>query len=151
MNEAKKLHEIRADDGHARPDEVLSHLSQIVARHAISYALNTSTNDARPLNAALQIMAEDISRALGRNISEVSVTDIARAAQYTQEMCQKVGISHLSFHRVSQLAGTAQSVAPMFALTSHAYWIGNLFYGNFGPAVRKLGLEVFEVCHVDQT
>ena len=100
------------------------------------------SKDPAVVKSLIMRMASDMARLFGRKVEDVSLEDLARAQAKIQKICGSLGVHRVRYGTFKSAAQMYQSAQTVIDFVSHVYWIGNLFFGNFGPVVRKLGLKV---------
>lgn len=112
----------------------------VVARYVFQAVWPTDLHD--PTRNLLQRLAVDISSKCGKDLETVSLDDLYRAQSKLREMSGLVGLNKVPFGTAKVVKETIDEMSHYFKLVSDAYLLGNLFFGNFGPLIRRLGVEL---------
>lgn len=129
----------------AQPDAIsVDEAAAAVQRIIHKYTLEAvwPSKDPTVVKSLIMRMASDMARLFGRKVDDVSLEDLARAQAKIQKICGSMGVHRIRYGTLRSAAHVYQSAQIVIDYVSHVYWIGNLFFGNFGPVVRKFGLKV---------
>lgn len=140
MGEALQKSAIEEEVPENNEELVRSYCQEVVRKYALEAAWPTNKKD--PVKNILYRMSHELSAAFGRSVEDVSLEDISRAQTLLENMCSKVGLHKLRFGRVRSVKDAYDRYSYVITLISNANSIGSLFFGNFGPLVRKLGWKV---------
>lgn len=133
--EAAVSAEVEAEESAARK------AGQAVVRKFAMEAVWPSSDENRTKNL-LMTMAIEMAALYGRTVDNLSIEDIMRAQKAVEKHCIKVGVHKMRFGRIKSAVDLYQNTKVARDVISHAYNVGNLFFGNFGPLVRSFGLKV---------
>lgn len=133
----------------AVPAQALKTQPEDLAREAIQkviqkYAMEAvwPSQDKSQTKSLIIRMAADLAALFGRTVEDISLADIARTQAKIESICGAIGIHHVRYGTIRSTFKTYESAQMVIDFVSHLYWVGNLFYGNFGPIIRKFGLKV---------
>lgn len=142
-DEPKELVPVAAGEagGGRAAEDPARRAGQAVVRKFALEAVWPSPDENRTKNL-LMTMAIEMAALYGRTVDNVSLEDIMRAQKAVERQCVKVGVHKMRYGSIKTAVDLYQSTALARDFISHAYSVGNLFFGNFGPLIRSFGLKV---------
>lgn len=142
QNGSAKISEISStSEAESAKDSEARAAGQAVVRKFAMEAVWPSNDENRTKNL-LTTMAIEMAALYGRSMDSVSLEDISRAQKSIEKLCVKVGVHKVRYNKIKSAVDLYQTSAIVMDYISHVYWVGNLFFGNFGPLIRKLGLQI---------
>lgn len=125
--------------GTAGEEEARSAVKATIRKYALEAAWPSENRD--QIKTLLLRLATEIAAMFGKLVDDISLEDISRTLHVIESVIAKSGLHKVGFRRMNRAAQLYKEASAASEIVSHVYWIGNAFAGNFGPAVRKLGLK----------
>lgn len=120
-------------------DEARSAVQATIRKFALEATWPSGNKD--QIKNILLRLATEIAAMFGKSVDDISIEDIGRAMRAIETVTTKFGLHKVGLRRVRRAADFYRKTYAATDMISHFYWVGNAFAGNFGPAVRKLGLK----------
>lgn len=114
---------------------------QAVVRKFALEAVWPSADENRTKNL-LTTMAVEVAALYGRTVENISLEDLSRAQHKIEAVCKKAGVHKVRYQKAKSAINLFQNAMIAKDYIHHVYSIGSLFFGNFGPLIRKLGLQI---------
>lgn len=93
------------------------------------------------IHLTIQRMMNDIASRCGKKIDDVSIEDVQRAQRKLLRLLEQVRLDKIRLSTSKTVINQYSQYSFCVSMVSDAYLIGNLFYGNFGPLLRRLGVQ----------
>ena len=115
-------------------------IQSVIRKYAIEAAWPSSNSD--QMKNLLFRMATEIASLFGKSVDQISIEDLGRMQRAIEGVCSKFGIHKLTYKGARNALELFQTASASTDLVRHAYCIGSAFAGNFGPIIRRYGLQI---------
>lgn len=120
--------------------EIQQAVDALIRRYSLQSVWPSSGENSlkRHLNCLMIEMAD----LFGRDANDLSLEDLQRAKEKIESLSLGFGVSRLRWGMMKKAMTHYEKASPLWSIVSHTYTFSQLCVGNFGPAVRKYGMNL---------